>query len=227
MLTQRGVTLTEVLVATTIAVIVVVGFTLTDLGRSRIEQDLRKRAGPRIAQIKPTLALQHLAQRLEQADRLIIVNSGTPGGFGILRVRRAGVGCPEPIQPTCYTTAAGFVWEEYRRNGTNLEFVEIPGGVCAAPTVLSDNVTSLTFRFADESPCQPFGVSGPQDNNTLAYVLTWNDGTQQQEFVGQMTSRLISCSTLPSTSFDPGTGTGDSGIGLAPVGVSDPPAACP
>ena len=164
-----------------------------------------------------------LADRLrEDADRIVILNASTPGALQIRRVE-----CVEPIQSSCYTDPARFVWEEYRLAGTNLEFIQIPGGVCATPTILADNVTALTFRFTDESPCQPFGAAGPQDNNVIAYELTWNDGTLQQEFVGQMTSRLISCSSLPQTVLNP-DGTGDSGIGLlSPPGISNPPGACP
>lgn len=233
MTAERGVTLTEVLVATALAVIVVVGVFITDATRGRIEQDIRSTVGPRIAQVKPALALQHIAERIAQADRIVILNSGIPGGQGKMRIRR--VTCPEPVQPTCFSGPPpnpNFRWDEYRLNGSNLEyFTNITDAGCGTPEVLAGNIASVTFQFVDgqasfpNPPCEPFGAGVPQDNNVVRYTLTWSEGPLQHQFVGETTSRLISCSNPNlSATFDAPTQTGDSGVGLADAGASDPPA---
>ncbi len=219
---EWGVTLTEILVAMTLVVIVVVGFSITDAGRVRMEKNLRDRAIPRIAQVKAALAVNQIAKQVTQADRIIILNSSTPG-----KMRLRQVTCPEPIQPTCFTSGANFAWKEYRLNGTNnnVEVLPVTGVGCGSPTVLAESVSSLTFEFVDVSACA--FPSAPQDNNVVGYTLTWSEGPLQHQFVGEATSRLVACSNLSAT-FDVPTQTGDSGLGLAATGVSDPPAVvCP
>ena len=214
--------MTEIFVAMALVVIVVVGFSVTDAGRVRMEQSLRDRSGPRTAQVKPALAMQRIAEQVAQADRIVILNSGTPG-----KMRLRQVTCPDPIQPTCFTNGTNFAWEEYRLNGTNnnVEVLPVTGVGCGSPTVLAENVSSLTFEFVDVSACTFPGA--PQDNNVVGYTLTWSEGPLQHQFVGETTSRLIPCSDLGAT-FNVPTQTGDSGLGLAATGVSDPPAVvCP
>lgn len=226
---ERALTLTEVLVATALAVIVVVGISITDVTRVRIENDLRSRAVPRIAQIAPALAITHIAKQMAQADRVVILDSGIPGGLGRMRIRR--VVCPEPIAPACFTSPAAFHWDEYRRKGTNLEYVpEVTNVGCGAVSVLGGNVVSLTFQFVDGQasfptpPCEPFGAGIPEDNNIVGYTLTWREAPRQHQFVGETTGRLIPCSNLGAT-LNVLTKAGDSGLGLAAAGVSDPPPA--
>ena len=222
---ERGVTLTEVLVATALAVVVVVGVFITDATRGRIEQDIRSKAGPRIDQIKPALAIQHIAKRIAKADRIRILNSGIPGGQGKMRIR--GVDCPtEPPLPACFADGNNFLWEEYRLNGTDLEVLDVTVTGCT-PTPdspLAQNVVSVTFQFVDgqaafpNAPCEPFGPGVPQDNNVVGYTLTWSEGPLQHQFVGETTSRLIPCSDVGAD-----FALGDSGLGLADAGVGDLP----
>lgn len=229
---ERGVTLTEILVAMALAVIVVAGVSITDATRGRIEQDIRGKAGPRIAQIAPAMAIQRLAKQMAQADRIKILDSGIPGGQGRMRIRR--VACGEPVGSACFSDSSKFHWDEYRLNGSTLEsFTDVTNGGCGAATVLAGNIVSVTFQFVDgqgafpNPPCEPFGAGVPQDNNVVGYTLTWSEGSLQHQFVGETTSRLIPCSNLSAT-FDVPTQTGDSGVGLAAAGVSVPPTiVCP
>ncbi|MBI3010978.1 MAG: hypothetical protein HYY58_00595 [Candidatus Omnitrophica bacterium] len=208
-------TLTEVLVATALAALVVIGLGTMDASRGRIQEDLRSRAGAMVAQTLPALSLVELAKSLERADRIVILS---PGDIQVRYVYQ----CPtNPPNPACFDDANNYRWEELRLRNGNLE--RLLSTACGTPEVLADQITSLTFQYKHEAASPPGGdpfAPDLSDNNAIEYVVTWSDGPRTHEFRGEVTSRAIPYSDVNASN-------GDSGSGLAPAGVSDPPPACP
>ena len=83
---------------------------------------------------------------------------------------------------------------------------------------ISDN---FTIAYSRDAALAPLGgpIPTPGDNNTLNYSVMWNDGTKDHQFGSQFTARNISYSDVNTTATD-------SGSGLAPPGISDPPGVC-
>lgn len=236
---ERGVTLTEVLIASALTVIVVMGINSLDITRFRIEQDLRQRTGAgSISQREAALAVLHLSKALEQADRANILNTGIPGqapfagppGRGNLQVRIPT--CPTaPADPTCFDAAANFRWDQYRFDPATqtLRFYSNTASGCTSVKTLASQIESLTIRYMDRAPAppggDPFGVD-PSDNNMVQVTLRWNDGAaispRTHEFQSEVAVRGMAYSDVNAEA----AGAGDSGSGLAPLGVSSPPGGC-
>ena len=96
--------------------------------------------------------------------------------------------------------------------------------------VVASNVTGLTFSFADVEADvppggEPFAVPQPQDNNVLAYAVSWGNAEgKTQIFQGLVTLRSGVYSHVGAGSGPPA----DSGTGLELPGsnTSPPPANC-
>lgn len=227
----QGMTLTEVLVAIALSGLVVVGLGLTDVGRFRMQEAVRRQATTLVSQTQPALASRDIGRSLERADRIVIRDSGiagvnprgTPPGPGKIQMRYPT--CPSPATPACLANAANYAWEEYRLNGTTLERLLSTG--CATPEVLAVNISGLTFRFKDEvDPAPPAPPGGypffpdTSQNNVVEYSFLWSQGGRMYEFRGKVTSRSIPYAALNATL---GPSLGDSGTGLLPAGaVPDP-----
>ncbi|MBI2495740.1 MAG: hypothetical protein HYW10_04150 [Candidatus Omnitrophica bacterium] len=227
-------TLTEVLVATALAALVVIGLGTMDASRSRMQEDLRSRAGAMVAQTLPALSLVEVAKSLERADRIVILDSGIDGvnpnaaagtGDGKHKVRY--VQCPtSPPDPTCFGDADNYRWEELRLRSGNLE--RLSNG-CGTTEILADQIASLTFRYKDEAATpppggEPFDPPDLSDNNAIEYAVTWSEGSRTHTFRGEAIGRAIPYSDVNATL---NASIGDSGLGLAPAGISPPPSTCP
>ena len=233
----RGITLTEVIVASAIAILIALGVIALDAGRIRSQEALRRRSGLLTDQAQVALAASiRLAKSLESADRIVLVN-GSPSDDVQLRTFDPNTDCAGqanscvapfatgvPAQ-CCYDLAANYRWGEYARTGppaNELRYYRDTDAGCANLTVLSSEVGRLDFSFVDAQP--PVGA----DNNVLSYSLLWDNGLTGAQnlthtFAGQVTSRPIPYSSVNANVI---TIPADSGSGLAPLTVSDPPAAC-
>ena len=234
-------TLTEVLVASAVAAIAVIGITAMEVSRARNQAELRRRSGvlTDVAQTGLAASIQ-LTRSVEAADRIRFLAAGDPTNM-LLRTFDPDTDCaglpnscvaPPGGAPAlcCYDVAANYRWDEYRRTGNELRYyrdiANVAAGGCANRTVLSREIGSFSVDFVDATPQAPPGGEPPigapgSDSNTLRYSLLWDNGLAGAQrlthtFSGQITSRAIPYSNVNS-------GAGDSGSGMAPPGVSDPP----
>jgi hypothetical protein len=237
-------TLTEVLIASSLAVMVVVGLVNFDTTSFRIQQELRDRA--RLGSTEPLVGLagRHIARALQQADQLFIRNTGLSDGQGDLQVRLPtmtrdtppsctgciGAGAVPPA--CCFNDPANYRWDEYRLVGDELRFYADTAPSCDRMTVLARGVSGVAFTYRHEAqdppgPPPPVDPDSPTaDNNVLEYALTWDNGERDdeqrtREFRSEVISRAIPYSHVNA-------GTGRSGSGLDdPTAVSPLPPPCP
>ena len=214
-MTERGVTLTELLVASTLAAVVAIGISTLEGGRVKMEQEILGRAGLSSDQNWVALATVGMAQRITQADRFVIDN-----GTGVFQFR-VPVGCMAggPPATACFDNPANYGWDQYRLTAGQLRLYTNTGAGCGALQVLANNVTGLAFWYIDFAPVPPGGAP-LLDNNLMEYSVTWAAGGKSRNFAGRASSRAVSYSNVNTTLFD-------SGSGMAPAGVADPPPACP
>ena len=217
-------TLTEVLVASTVAVVVIIAITRFDVNRMRLEKELRERSGLFSEQHRLILAINQITIAIQQADRVTVLGIL---GHNTLQVR-IPVGCSgaTPPDPSCFDNAADYQWDQYGVTTGELRWYQNIGTGCNTPTVLAKEIALFGVSFTDQASPPPGGDPPGQDNNLLWYTLRWDNGLtgseqRAQEFQGHITSRAISYSNLNGTATD-------SGSGLAPPGTGNPPGApCP
>ena len=230
---KRGVTLTEVLIASTVmGAVILVGMTLNQ-NRLGIQEQLS------VGQDVPAaLAAVQLMQDLERADRVRIVDAAT---IQIRRPQMTTAGCTGVIPaPACFDDAANYRWVEYAH--VNVD-AGIPGRDalrvydnttvgCATTRVLSGQIGLVQFAYADAAAAPPGGdpfAPSTDDNNVVDYQVRWN-GPVLGGVVLSPTSRLfrgqVAIRAAPYSHVNANGASGDSGLGLAPVGVSNPPAVC-
>lgn len=215
---RSGFTMTELLIASAIGVMVVIGIVSLDTSRFRMQEDMRRRSGLLTPEHGRTaLAAIHLTKHLERADLLDLSNPALPRF-------RAPTGCMggAPPPPACFDNPASYTWDMYRITAGDLEFASSVGGVCTAWTTLvgSGQATAFTVQFQDASPITPPGgepaVSNPADNNMVVFTIQWTDPVsgRTHDFTAQTAIRAGPYS-------DVNTGMANS------AAVSPPPAACP
>ena len=73
---ERGLTLAELLVASTLALVVIAGLGTIDVARLRMYDDLTRRSGLLSDQIHAAMAAQQLNRDLKRADRILVINTG-------------------------------------------------------------------------------------------------------------------------------------------------------
>ena len=243
---RQGVTLTEVLIASALAVIVVIGIGALDVTRTRMEEKLRQDSGVLSERGQVALAALQMSRHLGRADRIRILETGilgvnpTSGGIdhGIIQIRYADVaGCPQPVAPSCLDNAATYHWDQYSLGSGSLVHYEdtlVNGPPNCVGKVLAQQVGSLTFRYQDVAQTPPGGAPfapDESDNNIVEYAVRWDNGLttpdhQDLVFRGEVDPRAIAYSDV-NAELTPAEG--DSGSGVAPATPAfDPPAApCP
>ncbi len=76
--TECGLTLVEVMLASTLAVLVVIGIGQVDVTRVRMDEEIRKRSGVTSPnRLQASIAALQIAQHLERTDRLVLCQDGT------------------------------------------------------------------------------------------------------------------------------------------------------
>ena len=199
---ERGLTLAELLIASTLAMVVMLGIMTMESGRSRMEGELHERSGLTSTQGEAGRATVVMANFLANSDRVKIVS---PSHIEL----RAPIGCwgAGVPAPGCFDNPANYGWEQFKLNGTTLEQYQ---GNCGSMIVLARNITALAFARGS--------------NNVIQYTLTWNNGSpgpqnRTHQFSGQVVVR---------GAVEPGLfGTAaDSGLGLDVENLSPPPGPC-
>ena len=221
---RRGLTLTEVLVAATLGVVVIMGIGLVDVGRFRMGEDLRQRTGISAGQGDVALAAMHLTKNLERADR---INLTAASGIQI-RVPSLQGACAVGIPASaCFDDPNNFRWDQYRLTAGQVRYYSDTGAGCGTLRVLTTQVTAMTFAYVNDYAGAPPGGEPPvQDNNAVSYSLTWDNGlagpqNRTQIFSGQAVARAVPYSNVNAAA------PGDSGSGLSTGGLPNPPALCP
>ena len=208
-----GMTLTEVLIASAIALVVVLGIGATDVLRVRVSESIRELTGVSALDQRKNaaFAMLQMAKRLERADRVNLVSADN------MQVRI-------PLG-TAFDAAANYRWDQYRYDlaTRRVLFFSDTAAACPAARPVAWQISALTFTYVDEgSPppgVEPFSPA-TTDNNVLAYELDWDDGRGRTHvFRSEVTRRVGAYADVNASG-------GDSGTGLAPAGVSDPPGAC-
>ena len=211
-ITSNGFTLTELLVAMTLAALVAIGIGTVEGSRAKIEQEILQRSGLLSGQADVALAAARIAERLTAADRFNIDN-----GAGLYQFR-VPVGCAGAAipPPSCFDDPANYQWDQYKLNagGALTLYTKTEAG-CATSRVLAKNVAALTLTYFDQASPPPGGDPPVQDNNILQYSLTWDNGMlgankRTRQFTGGVAGRAIPYSKVNS-------GATDSGSGLAPI----------
>ena len=222
---RRGLTLLELLLATAISMVILAAVFLMDVSRTRMHQGLRDTSAVLTEQGRAALSgVLQLTKFLEPADRIVLVSGSNVQFRTFEGDTDAGpcVGCAGSPPPSCcFDLGGNYRWDQAALVGDALTLWRNTEAGCGTSRVLARQITSATFQFGnDVAPPPPGGEPGPNDLNLIEYSLTWDNGvTRSQVFAGQVTSRAIPYSSLGAT-------TADSGTGLAPAGVSDPPASC-
>ena len=229
---KRGVTLIEILLAGAAAVVVVVGVTAIDANRARMQQNLRTRI---VNDADLAIVSSHFAKNLTQADRFILRDSGDAGvtppgtmGEGDLQVRFPT--CPvQPADPSCFDVAANYHWGEYWLHGGVLRYFSDTQSGCGSSTVLGEHILSATFQYKDEAAfpdpaLEPF--PGGVDNNAIEYRIVWEVNGATREFRSEIAGRAVPYSNVQAVAQTVPTTNWDSGQGLGPTGISEPPARC-
>lgn len=220
----RGFTLTELMIATTISVFVIMGIVRVDAGRAGMANKVRLATGLVDGQGDAARAMMEIGKIIEQADRINVVSFGPLADIQVRQLRRdpvfnCGTGCfPAAVpDPCCFDQPFNFKWYEIKVTGPELrryDRVNIDG--CANLKRLAGGpgtggITNFTVAFAP--------------NNVMTISMTWDNlepapGNRIHVFTDRVVARSISVGNL-------GTTANDSGTGLAPAGVSNPPALCP
>ena len=242
MLTRRGFTLMELMVASTIAIVVAAGIITMDAGRARMEVELVDRSQQDTEEQQVGLASLLLARDFQQADRVNILNTGQPGtppytgpaGFGNVQIR-IPVGCMgAPPPPACFDAAGNYQWIQYRRVGNELWRYDNTGAGCGGVEVVARELGAtpqnrgFEVSYQDATIDPPWAVGGPDDTNVLEHHVTWNNGLTGSKAKEHTFSESSTMRAFGYMDVNRGVaGAGDSGTGLAPDNtVAPPPAGC-
>ncbi len=192
-------TLTEILLASLVAVVVVGGINAVMNSTFRMQQEIRQRALV-TEQTAAALAMIHIAKRIEAADRIKIL----PPPRGVqLRIP------PQDFKQLDDQTV--YHWERYARDAVSGELRYFPDGGCNNAQVLAREITSASFVFRDEGLPAPGGpcFSSGVDCNLVEYTVRWDNGLvgvdhKTHEFRTEIASRLVAESNVDSRFPDTG-----------------------
>ena len=205
---EHGMTLMEVLVASTLALGVIWGVASVDLTRFRIQQDLLTSLGVRPGapdwRTAAALATFHVRRRLENADRWNLLAGNN------IQIRI-------PIGPT-FDAAADYRWDQYRYDAVRgvLRYYSDTAGGCGNAMDLAAQITRVLFQPVDEAPTPPGGEPSFNDSNVLSYDLDWDNGAgRSHTFSSAVTPRSMAYTDVETGLQDPSVGD-----------VSPPPAGC-
>jgi len=215
---RDGVTITELLVASTIAAVIALGLSTIESHRAQMQQALRRQAGLLSSKDEAAQAVLFLTRAIEQADRINIINPGTVQ----LRSFRPTVDTLVPpcacttgsMDSCCFNIAGNYVWEQFSYDLPTKQVWWYRGTTtgCADMMRLADQMTAMTIQY--QSP----GL------DMLQYDLLWDDENgESRAFRGSVYSQAVSYASESSEMV----AAGDSGFGSDWSGVSPPPPVCP
>lgn len=187
-------TLTEIMIASTLAVLVVIGIGQVDVTRVRLAEDIRQRSGVTSPnRLLASIAALQIAQHLERADRLLLSQDGISAGQLDTDVffRVPIVGTPQavdqgsctlcqgsattPPNPCCFDIAANYRWDEFRLNKssgelklyTNIRAADGTANCSNVTTLVLGDVASFVVQYQNEGTLAP-GATPPTGTNLIA-----------------------------------------------------------
>jgi len=200
----HGITLFELLIASALGLVVILAIGQVDVTRIFLTKEMSGSLG---VQAEASLAVAYLARSLQQADRVNLISPSN--------VQLRYVVCPTtPPDSACFDNAANYRWAQYRHDSATKEIRYVdPASSCTVASRFRD-VDSLSIRYRDEAPPPPGGDPPVQDNNILELVVSTTDPQSGNPltYTSEAVIRAGAYTNLMT--------------GLAPAGVSDPPASC-
>ncbi len=201
---ERGMSLTEVLVASIIGLVVIVGIGSIDVTRFRIETKIRNDAGgdAAVEHLRAALATVTIARNLSVADRLYFNDTVTAKGIYQVRtpvfIQNDPVICPVSLgdcrgdtpPACCLDIAANYRWDQYALNDENggqlTMYSDLVGAGCGQKTDMARQISApFKLEYHDRGKAPPGGnvtflpnSPGPtdnRDNNVAGYTVTWVD----------------------------------------------------
>ena len=254
---EEGITLAEILVASAVALVVVIGIGTMDVGRLRMENELRSTIGVTTDEEQVALTALSLAKALERADRINVLNTGIAGNApfvaadeGDLQIRTfdpdtdcpvIGAGCPivctgctgALAPPCCFDIPGNSRWDEYKRNAaTNQIRLYYDAAAGCAQRVLAGEAARMTVTFKDEAPPptggEPgVGSAGNEDNNTIEYKIRWDNGLAGSDQRTRDFRGQVTSRAIPYSNVQATVGNSGWGQATGAADPSPPPAACP
>ncbi len=232
---SRGITLFELLVASSLGLFLLIAIGRINLSRFYHSKRIQSVA---VFQAEAGLALATLAKRLEQADRIVLHSTGEDGPPAIPPSNGpANVLFRVPLG-AAFDSANNYRWAQYRlvdldQNGRpeTIAFYDNlgrPDSDCVVDEKFS-SVRKLTVTFKDVTPAPPGGepASG-RDTNLLElrlFLIDPETNRIEARYTEGVTFRAGTYSNVGVECPDDGRPC-DTGSGLAPPGVSDPPSPC-
>ena len=239
----RGLTLIELLVSLTVLVIVVLALGQVDITRFRMEKQASDLA---VGTSEVSMALADMMTRLEQADRVKLISSGDGTvGAGLANIQLrvpepktdctsvnppscpvVCTGCGGSVPPSCcFEIPANYRWAQYKHTGTTIAFYDNTQTSCGSPSTFK-SISGLTINFQDVATTpppggEPFPAGENAPDNNLLQVIVFGSG-------GSLTRQSgVTMRAGAYTNVNASTSSGwDTGTGLAPSGVSNPPDSC-
>jgi hypothetical protein len=206
-------TMAEIMIASVIGLVVILGITTSDVGRVRQQEEMRMRSGLVTWEGQAARTSVLLARSINQADVIDVA-----GGRFSFRIPDPA-GCPSATIAPCLDNPIYYRWDQYRLVGPLLQYnAGVAGGACGPTRTLADEITAFTVVFMDQAGAPPGGEPAVQDNNLVDYAITWtNAAGRTHTFRGRAVSRGVPYSDILTT------GT-SSGIGLSAAVPAGPPA---
>ena len=170
----RGMTLIEILTATTIALIVILAIGQVDVSRVRLSEESRQRSG---VGLNAAFAIAHMGRLLQEAD---LVNLLGPTSLQFRRFTG------DPTAAGALDTPANYQWAQYQLADVNpadgtmdtIQFNDNTSAGCGAAEDSFD-ATSLLMQYRDEAGTPPGGEPlGGLDNNLLLITVNGDFTTE-------------------------------------------------
>ena len=195
---SRGITLMELLLASSLGLVVILAMGQVDVTRVLLGNQAK---GLATFQAEVALGMIQMVRSLQQADRVNLINASN-----------AQIRIPTG---TSFDAPANYKWVQYRYDSVAQEIRYFdPASSCTVANRFRD-IGNLTMRYRDESPAPPGGEPPVQDNNVLELVLSSVPEPQTNRtftVTGEAAIRAGAYTVLMT--------------GLTSTGVSDPPAPC-
>jgi prepilin-type N-terminal cleavage/methylation domain-containing protein len=163
---RRGMTLIEILIATTIGVLVLWGIGQVDVSRVRLGEQARRTGS---ADVEAALALAHMGRFLQDADLVNVINPTS------VQFRRF-IG--DPTVAGDFDIPANYQWAQYQFVNAippNADFIRFDDNAtppCGNPEETFE-ASNLQVQFEDAAGTPPGGppLPGPEDNNLLRITI--------------------------------------------------------
>ncbi len=216
---DRGVSLIELLMATAVALVVLLAIGNVDVTRILFLKDLTQ-AVPQTSEA--AFALAHMIRSLQQADRINLISASNIQ----LRIPQASGGSLNPTNAN-YDLPGNYRWVQYKLvppvSPNTIQFYDntaldcTPDWSAGGP---ANPLTDLTIGYQNEAPAPPGGdpaIPSPPvpplgaDNNVLLIRISWpnaNSPPPTLSYTGEVTIRSGAYTQTMT--------------GLAPAGIADP-----